>query len=740
LTYLPVNTAFCLGRPCSVRNTQILTCANGMTTSVWRAQARSSHGIALTPPAVISNVNAVLQPATLGRITGTVTAADTGLPLQNIAITASGPNGFSSVVTDDEGRYQFDGLPSGNYRLFFAGPGPYVYGVKKYVGEFYNNRPLDPLSPDVVGVTAPGTTANINAALEPAGAVVGRIIAADTGQGVPMTVSYRPGCQAPIEASGDPFTLEGLPSGPQSLQFWNSTLLYGQSAYVAPSAAMVNVSPANTTTITVTVQRGGQIDGRVVDENNQPISVSALAFNDQGGGRGYGLANEFTVAGLASGTYKLFVQPVSPGINYSTTFPVAMPIVTAPLTTTVGTIVLQRAGAISGQLVAQDSGEPIQGAVVSATRIGDDFTGAGWTDSDGAYTILWLQPGSYRVQFNLPSTDGYFSSPYTGGRYIPEFYDDQPTATSATPVVVPSSLVTVTGINASLQVGGRIGGKVVDQFGIAVPNVLVTVFDPAGSAVLNARTQGDGTYITRPGLPSGQYRVRFSYTACNGAAYGTVFHRETTMSNRAPARADGSGATLADATPINLTAGQMTRVDITIPSQSSNINGRVTENGVGVGGFKLTLTNATEATTDASGYYTFTGAAAGAFTISPSAGMSATTPASRNVSVPPDAWIQDFAVNTLPPPPQLSQIRGRVTRNGIGLAGFKLRVSDGSQVVSDANGNFVLSQLPAGTYTISPASGMSPTTPASRILTVPPDVASADFAAGSRVTLPTVRK
>ena len=93
-----------------------------------------------------------------------------------------------------------------------------------------------------------------------------------------------------------------------------------------------------------------------------------------------------------------------------------------------------------------------------------------------------------------------------------------------------------------------------------------------------------------------------------------------------------------------------TKLDISISATNTDsISGRV----IGVGGQPLTGVTvsagwAGTATTDGNGTYTLSGLAAGTYTLTPSKSGYSFSPASRTVTVPPDATGQDF-VGTPPP-------------------------------------------------------------------------------------------
>lgn len=65
--------------------------------------------------AVVGCENDLLEPDLTGAITGQVLDFDTRAPLGGVSITTNPPTG--ALVTDNEGRFQLDGLPIGNYSV-----------------------------------------------------------------------------------------------------------------------------------------------------------------------------------------------------------------------------------------------------------------------------------------------------------------------------------------------------------------------------------------------------------------------------------------------------------------------------------------------------------------------------------------------------------------------------------------------------------------------------------------------
>lgn len=98
-----------------------------------------------------------------GTITGVVTAEESGLPLNNIQVTALFDNdgsweNYATTATDMDGNYALGNLPGGNYRLYYFDPA----GI--YSSEYYSDV-VDFDSAEIVTVTRATTTPDINAAL-----------------------------------------------------------------------------------------------------------------------------------------------------------------------------------------------------------------------------------------------------------------------------------------------------------------------------------------------------------------------------------------------------------------------------------------------------------------------------------------------------------------------------------------------------------------------------------------------
>ncbi len=163
-----------------------------------------------------------------------------------------------------------------------------------------------------------------------------------------------------------------------------------------------------------------------------------------------------------------------------------------------------------------------------------------------------------------------------------------------------------------------------------------------------------------------------------------------------------------------------------------SISGRVADgSGSPISGVTVATHAGHTTSTDGNGNYTLSGLPAGGYTVTPSK-SSYTFLASRYVMVPPNATGQDF-VGTYTP--DTFSISGRVTDSGGNpISGVTVATHAGHTTSTDGNGNYTLSGLPAGGYTVTPSkSGY--TFSASRYVTVPPNATGQDFTATNRYAI-----
>jgi len=254
-----------------------------------------------------------------------------------------------------------------------------------------------------------------------------------------------------------------------------------------------------------TLDAGGTISGIVRDTSGNPVAEASVYAYAQGGSEytpfaTSGTDGTYKITGLASDSY--VVQASKEGyvseyyadaVDYS-----AATLVTVSEGGDVAGIdfSLTRTGSISG-VVRDDAGNPIGGALVSASRIECCDWGNAATDANGAYTMSGLAPGSYRV----------YASAYD---FVAEYYDGVQDYNAATPVTVVEGNETP-GIDFSLapKLLGSISGTVRDEFGDLIQGAFVYYSGPncPGFACMVYSPASDGTYSIT-GLEAGSYTLR----------------------------------------------------------------------------------------------------------------------------------------------------------------------------------------------------------------------------------------
>lgn len=230
-------------------------------------------------------------------------------------------------------------------------------------------------------------------------------------------------------------------------------------------------------------------------------------------------------------------------------------------------------GSISGRVMANDSGDPLEGLRVIAGQRELRIRRTARTDAEGNYTLEGLQPGDYIVGVQAKGT-----------AYLGEVYDNVHSPDEATPVTVTPSTDTP-GIDFGLDRGAEVSGVVTDQetgeplAGIPIAIRPMRPPEEAGGSPAPAAPQrqvqpelpgkagpsegqqrrphpaavtaDDGTYTVK-GLPAGEYKV-----AAVGVrqGYAVEFWQEASTAD--------------EATPIVVELGQsVSGVDFTLAPQS----------------------------------------------------------------------------------------------------------------------------------------------------------------------------
>jgi Carboxypeptidase regulatory-like domain len=342
---------------------------------------------------------------------------------------------------------------------------------------------------------------------------------------------------------------------------WAPTVLLGCVVSLG-AVALLSSAPA-----ALAVGAGtSSITGTVTQASSPNVGIEGVGVRVYTeGGEVAGSANtvasgEYTVEDLAPGSYTVEFDPS--GLSYVSQYYKDSPSFSAATSVTISTegetragidAKLSEGGQISGTVTEYTTSEdmpPLANIEVTAYEAAGSEAPVGFatTGAEGAYDILGLASGSYKVMF----------SPTFGSalNYVTQYYEDRSSSATAKTVPVTQG-ATTSAINAQMRVGGIVEGTVTDAATHQpLADVLVSASDPGGSEVLGGfvETNASGEYTIR-GLASGSYNLEFEYSSETAGApeYITQTHDGVTVTQehttpainaalvpRPPARTAGS--------------------------------------------------------------------------------------------------------------------------------------------------------------------------------------------------------
>jgi hypothetical protein len=375
----------------------------------------SATAVSVVAGQTTGNVNAQLAAYAHGTITGTVTAADTGLPLSLwvYAYSASGLGTWSDYA--DGGNFVLQGLPPDAYRVQFSSPPfPYIF-------RYYHDRP-DWDSADMVTVTAGMTTSLMVEALPVGGGISGTV--SGSGGGVPgvyvyvrrMVGAYLTGSTYTGVDGG--YYLAGLDAGQYRVEFTPPAPFirewYDDASDAGTSSHVTVTLGATTPNVDAVLEVGGVITGFITAADtgaslpgayvNIYSSTGALVRDSIY----VGMDGQYQTPGLPAGNYQVYFDE-GPWSRYiAEWYDDALPssvhtTVTVPVSGTVPNVnaALDQGGSISGWTYNAHRGWPM-GSVNA--RVYDADTGSyisyDYSNSGGLYQINGLPSGQYEVSFS----------------------------------------------------------------------------------------------------------------------------------------------------------------------------------------------------------------------------------------------------------------------------------------------------------------------------------------------------
>ncbi len=417
-----------------------------------------------------------------------------------------------------------------------------------------------------------------------------------------------------------------------------------------PTSRTVTVPPNATNVDFTAAENAFSVSGRVL------LNGITLAGVDVSDGMGHAdktnAAGEYRLTGLRQGGYT--ITPSLDGYRFT---PASRTVTVPPDQTNVDFAAEEDRSSISGKIVA--NGITLVGVAVS--------DGAGqtvFTNLAGEYRLTGLPGRSYTV---TPSMEGYVFTPATRTVTVP------PNATN----------IDFTAAEDRYSISGKIVANGITLVGVAVS-------DGAGQTVY---TNLAGEYRLT-GLRHGSYTV----TPNLNEYVFTPASRTVTV------------------------PPDQTNIDFAAAEDRFSISGKIVANGITLVGVAVSDGAGQTVFTNLAGEYRLTGLRQGSYTITPSTEDYAFTPASRTVTVPPDQTNIDFAAAE-----DRSSISGKIVANGITLVGVAVSDGAGQTVFTNMAGEYRLTGLRQGSYTITPSMEDYVFTPASRTVTVPPNAMGQDF-------------
>lgn len=663
--------------------------------------------VTVSAPAATTGIDAVLVLG--GTISGNVRASATGLPLNNVSVTATCTvtGATYSASTDANGNYTIAGVPAGNYNVLYDSSGVYLTQ--------YFSGAADVSGATAVTVNVGAIAQNVNASLVQPGAITGTVMEMDGTtpiSGIMVSLYDTAGTYLNLATSTDAsgiYTFNNLQPGSYKVFFSGGTVYvdqwYDNKSDSATADSVTVTEGATTTNNNTKLIKFGSISGVVTDGTNPVSGLNVEIYDAVSGtfvtfGVTAAITGAYSVPYLAPGAYKVLVNG---GVTYVSQWYNNKPdsVTANPVTVSAGTDTPN----ISATVISTSTPGTISGTVTNGTSSVSNVQVSAWdtvsgsrvasavTDAAGFYTLS-MPAGNYKIEF-WDLSDVYAVQWYSNAL-------DINTATSIT--ISPGSSATM---NATLLLGATISGTVTDGTGplsgIYVGASSIT-YPGIGASVT---TDASGNYII-PNLPLGDYTVEFLDVS---GTYASQWY------NNAPDQSTAATLTLPAGNTPNINAALF-------PANTGSISGTVTYAGSGVTGLTVNVLNAGTNTvvatgiTDPSGNYLIQGIPVGIIFpvgynvqfLGGSNGYSYADLFYSNTPFQPYASLVYVSSGMTSSGIDAAMVlagglTGTVTYNGSPVTNMQVSAFDatnglGWTVPTDASGKYTFSNLPTGSYKV----------------------------------------